>query len=509
MNADKIEEKVIAYCKSHQMIEPGDHILLGLSGGGDSVCLFYVLLLLKKEIDFSLRAVHVHHGIRKEADQDRLFVENLCRENGILCDTYYENVPAYAEENGLSGEEAGRLLRYQDFRKSLKAWEQQEERKDQQIFDKQEARKDPQTSEQQEARKEGCRFKIATAHHLDDQAETVLFQLFRGSGLTGLCGIRSCREDLIRPLLCISKKEIEYYLQEKEIEYCHDQTNDQDDYARNKIRHHILPFAEQEICQGAAEHIGRTAEILQEADTYIQKQIQTAAKGIMQYHDHGNKIALSISELQKEDIFLQKQILLYAIAAVTGGRKDVGYGHIQSILKLLDKTGNGKLSLPHHIMARKEYDILWIYPESFSNNVSEDRELKFETEILSLDDKEELKHRFSIEDPRRIMEFIPEKTYTKWFDYDRIETGFIMRHRMQGDYLTINEGYARKSLKEYMIEEKIPREQRDSMWVLADGPHIMWVPGYRISTYYKVTKETKRILQVKIKQTEERTCQST
>ena len=85
----------------------------------------------------------------------------------------------------------------------------------------------------------------------------------------------------------------------------------------------------------------------------------------------------------------------------------------------------------------------------------------------------------------------------------------IMRHRMQGDYLTINEGYARKSLKEYMIEEKIPREQRDSMWVLADGSHIMWVPGYRISTYYKVTKETKRILQVKIKQTEERTCQNT
>ena len=194
MNADKIEEKVITYCKSHQLIKSGDHILLGLSGGGDSVCLFYMLLLLKKEIDFSLRAVHVHHGIRKEADEDRVFVENLCRENGISCETYYENVPAYAEENGLSGEEAGRMLRYQDFRKSLKAWEQQE------------------------ARNEGCRFRIATAHHLDDQAETVLFQLFRGSGLTGLCGIRSCRKDLIRPLLCISKKEIEYYLQEKEIE---------------------------------------------------------------------------------------------------------------------------------------------------------------------------------------------------------------------------------------------------------------------------------------------------
>ena len=246
-----------------------------------------MLLLLKKEIDFSLRAVHVHHGIRKEADQDRVFVENLCRENGISCETYYENVPAYAEENGLSGEEAGRMLRYQDFRKSLKAWEQQE------------------------ARKEGCRFRIATAHHLDDQAETVLFQLFRGSGLTGLCGIRSCRKDLIRPLLCISKKEIEYYLQEKEIEYCHDQTNDQDDYARNKIRHHILPFAEQEICQGAAEHIGRTAEILQEADTYIQKQIQTVAKGIMQYHDQGNKAALT-GLLKKHCPYLKSIRYLFA-----------------------------------------------------------------------------------------------------------------------------------------------------------------------------------------------------
>ena len=119
MNAEQIEKKVIAYCKQHQLIEAEDHVLLGLSGGGDSVCLFHMLLALQKETSFLLKAVHVHHGIRQEAEEDKNFVENLCLEHGISCETYYENVREYAGKQGLSEEEAGRILRYRDFRKSL------------------------------------------------------------------------------------------------------------------------------------------------------------------------------------------------------------------------------------------------------------------------------------------------------------------------------------------------------------------------------------------------------
>ena len=475
MNAEQIEKKVIAYCKQHQIVEAGDHVLLGLSGGGDSVCLFHMLLALQKEIAFSLKAVHIHHGIRREAELDKNFVEKLCREKGIACESYYENVLKYAKEKGLSEEEAGRVLRYQDFRKSLKNWGNT-----------------------------GA-FKIATAHHMDDQAETVLFQLFRGSGLTGLCGIRYKREDIIRPLLCITRKEIECYLQERNLEYCHDQTNDQDYYARNKIRHHILPYAEQEICQGVVEHIGSTAEILQEADAYIQKQVLSIASRIMKKQD--KRVSISISQLRNEDLFMQKQLLLYALTSVTESRKDVGHGHIQSILKLLEKEGNGRLSLPHHTMVRKEYDCLWMYSEQEMD--SQVLDWSYETQIISLEDEEEIKQRFSLENREQIMDLIPEKAYTKWFDYDRIKSGLVRRHRMQGDFLTINDAYARKSLKEYMIENKIPRELRDCLWVFADGSHVIWIPGYRISSYYKVTKETKRILQITIKQMEEEVCQST
>ena len=475
MNAEQIEKKVIAYCKQHQLIEAEDHVLLGLSGGGDSVCLFHMLLALQKETSFSLKAVHVHHGIRQEAEEDKNFVENLCLEHGISCETYYENVREYAGKQGLSEEEAGRILRYRDFRKSLENWGTT-----------------------------GA-FKIATAHHMDDQAETILFQLFRGSGLTGLCGIRNKREEIIRPLLCITRKEIECYLQEKNLAYCHDQTNDQDHYARNKIRHHILPYADQEICQGATEHIGSTAEILQEADTYIQKQVQQAASRMMKQRD--KKVSISIPLLKKEDPFLQKQLLLYALTSVAEGRKDVGHGHIQSILKLIEKEGNGRLSLPHATTVRKEYDSLWMYSEQEIEPAA--LEWCYETEMISLEDKEKIEQCFGSEWGEQIPECIPEKTYTKWFDYDRINSDLVRRHRMQGDYLTINDVYGRKSLKEYMIENKIPREQRDRLWVFADGSHIVWIPGYRISTYYKVTKETKRILQITIKQMEEKICQST
>ncbi len=483
MKKDSTEEifyRVTSYVKKQDFIQPGDRVLLGLSGGADSICLFYLLLRLREIIPFELRAVHVHHGIREEADGDAAYVEEICRKEGIFCRVYREDVPAFAKKQGLSEEEAGRKLRYEDFEKELRKWDEEET-------------EGTDTS-----------YKIATAHHKNDQAETVLFQLFRGSGLAGLRGILPRRGRIIRPLLCLTREEIEKYLSANHISFCEDKTNLSQEYSRNIIRHRILPCAEKEICQGAIEHIGKSAEILQEAEAYIKRQAGEAYKKAV-CGDYPT-LALDIPTLLAEDVFLQKQVLLYALEKAVPARKDIGAVHVEDILELTGKQGNGKLSLPG-LLAEKSYDRLLLYREGesgFCENwlnpgfLLEREAPEIRIKKVSLSEKEEVRKALFVESPELILKSIPEKTYTKWFDYDKIEAPFRIRHRQSGDYLTIDEKQSHKTLKAYMIDEKIPGRFREKIWLIADGAHIMWVPGGRMSSYYKVTEKTKTILQMEI-----------
>ena len=332
MSASK---KIRDFIQKEGLIEEGDRILLGLSGGADSVCLFYVLLGLREELGFELRAVHVHHGIRGEADEDAAYVERLCEEEGVFCYVFREDVPGFAKEQGLSEEEAGRILRYRDFQECLENWETEAEYT--------------------------CRYKIATAHHENDQAETVLFQLFRGCGLSGLRGILPERGNIIRPLLCLSREEIEGYLREKGIFWCEDKTNASEEYSRNKIRHRILPYVEAELSKGAAAHIGKTAQIVREAERYIRRQTEAVYRRVAAEQDES--LVFDITLLLKEDIFLQKQLILYGLERVSAARKDIGAVHVEDILRLVRKQGNGELDLPGRVQVRKVYQRLLIARE--------------------------------------------------------------------------------------------------------------------------------------------------
>ncbi len=483
-----IEEKVKAYIERERLIGEGDRILLGLSGGADSVCLFYILLALREEFGFALRAVHVHHGIRREAEGDASYVRDLCEREGVSCCVFREDVPAYAERSGLSEEEAGRLLRYQDFRKYLENW-------------------------REEDGGSVLRYRIATAHHGNDQAETVLFQLFRGCGLSGLRGILPERDDIIRPMLCLSKGEIEAYLRKKGISWCEDKTNESEAYSRNRVRRQILPLAD-EICPGAVSHIGKTAEIVREAESYIRRQMEGAYIRISS--EHKGYIVFDINILLKEDIFLQKQLILYGLGKISPGRRDIGMVHVEDILKLARKQGNGTLCLPGRVRVRKSYRELAFFRKDEKDGGGEEKALRagilsggggflfgdavpgFEAEQISLMDEKAVKERLGIRKISEIMECIPQKTYTKWFDYDKIETSSAIRHPVSGDFLTIDRELNRKDFRRYMIEVKIPVSLRDRIWIFADGAHVMWAPGGRMSSHYKVTEQTKTILQIKI-----------
>lgn len=480
---EDIYEKVKAYIVKHRMIFAGDTVAAGISGGADSVCMLYILRKLTEEIPFHLLVVHVHHGVRPDAQEDADYVKQLCEEWNIPFWLKKVDMDRYARENGLSSEEAGRQLRYQAFEEALAG--------------------------------KGIACKIAVAHNCNDRAETMLFHLFRGSGLKGLGSIRPVRERIIRPLLCLNRAEIEAYLAQKGLVYCMDSTNDEDTYTRNKIRHHILSYAEEHICQNAVEHIGDAAEILAQTNDFITKQTVSAYEKCVASQEKDG-IILNLTLFREEDSFLQKMILLRCMEQMTPYRKDITKEHINDLMALTGKDGSKEIYLPYGLRARKEYDRLFLQKEK-------DRESVMGTETLweqgcfpqeylpipvtvpgevTVPGLGKISFRYVSEEEffYKKGQNIPEKTYTKWFDYDKITRVLAFRTRETGDFLTIDSALRKKTIKEYMINEKIPKMQRERIYLLADGPHILWIPGYRISQYYKVNENTKCILQVQLKE---------
>ncbi len=490
---DKVFTCVKQYIAAHGMIEPGDCVLAGVSGGADSVCMLHLLVRMQKVIPFRLAVVHVNHGLRAEAGKDAAFVEELCGRWGISFFLREVDMPGYAREHKMSGEEAGRLLRYQAFAQVLGEI------------------------------KAGAPGKIAVAHNAEDRAETMLFHMFRGSGLRGLGAIRPVRESVIRPLLCLNRAQIETYLDAAGLTWCEDSTNGEDTYARNRIRHHILSYAQGEICQGAVSHMGELADILAETEDYLERETdriydkyvtEDLTYTVNQKEGLTGEVKVQLTGLGAEDIVMKKRVLFRTLEKMTPHRKDITSRHMEALLVLMEKDGSKELSLPYGIKAYKEYDYLFLkraedaaaFLGSLPEIAVEEPQLTpgvpFQVAVPGTGDF--LFTLWEADFPPPMSVFYrkeqnnPENRYTKWFDYDKITTSLLLRIRRTGDYLTIDEALHTQSVKQYMINEKIPKARRDGMYLLADGAHILWVPGYRTSRQYKVEKNTRRILEVRL-----------
>lgn len=473
-------EKVIAYIEKNCLLSNGDGIVVGVSGGADSVCLLLILAELRKRFSLQLVAVHVHHGIRgEEADGDADFVKNLANKLDIDFIVKQKDVPIIAKTRGLSEEEAGRIVRYEIF----------DEVKKQYGFDK-----------------------IAVAHNKNDCAETVLFQLFRGSGLTGISGISVKRETIIRPLLCCTREEIEKFLEESGQRFRTDRTNLLEDYSRNKIRLRVLPYVTKEINDRAIEHIVSTANMVSEAQSFIEKNVQIMYDKIVSIEN--GIYSIKVDELNQLDTIIQKGVIYQTITTIAKRKKDIEQKHIELVIDLTKKEVGKEINLPFGIVASRTYDkILICNKKEQKKEKKEPQEIEFSKKELSKNELpikktyqfEEKKYQISlelIENIDRVAE-IPKNHCTKWFDYDRINNIILLRHRKSGDYLEINLSGGRKKLKDYFIDKKIPRTVRDDVWLLADGNHIIWILGDRISECYKVTEMTKNILKVSIMEVKE------
>ena len=469
-----MRDRIRKYMKDMQLVSEGDRIVIGVSGGADSVCLLYLLSECREFFNYDLFVVHVNHRLRgKEADEDEAYVQSICHTLGLHFHAYHIDVVALAKEHGMSLEEAGRKARYDAFL--------------------------------EECRLHECN-KVAVAHHMNDMAETVLFHLVRGTGIKGLAGIPPRRKlsdhiEVIRPLLCVSREEIEEELKERQISYCIDTTNLTDDYSRNKLRNKVLQFMKDEINEGVIEHISQTASQLYEINEYINHNIDNVYMRYVNIDLETRDLKLSL-DIQNEHPVIQKGILRKILEGMLKeGLKDINAGHIDQLLMLISMEVGKMQNLPRGLIVRKQYESLL-----FTFQTEDEREKNGNGICIELNihkpceyDLEVIGKTLKVDviDYKKNM-IIPKNAYTKWFDYDKIKNTIFIRTRQTGDYLQVNEDGGKKKLKDYFIDRKIPRQERDSQLLLADGNHIMWVLTDRISEAYKVNDDTKKILVISL-----------
>ncbi len=452
-------KKVEAYIRANHMIEKGDQVVAAVSGGADSVCLLHILVSLRNILECEIRVVHVHHGLRgAEADRDAEYVRELSDMWEVPCLVVYKDAAGYAGVHGMSVEEAGRELRYQ-------------------VFD-------------EEARRTGAR-RIAVAHHQGDQAETILHNLFRGSGLKGLGGMAPVRGKIIRPLLVLRRDEILEYLDTRGIGCCADSTNMSMDYTRNRIRHKVIPMICREVNSSAVEHIAAAGELLSQAEQYFDQEARRLWLENRRGGERPGQWGIEARVLTGLPPILKGYVVMDMMGELADSRKDISSVHVEGILDLAEGGTGRTCSLPYGLRARKEYGMVWLEKAGDEKTGgTEGEEDLFSCPLFTV-------QRIPARILRKKYKEIPEKKYTKWFDYDKIKGTLSVRTRRPGDYFTLKDG-KRKTVKAFMIDEKIPREERDRILLVAEGQHVLWIVGRRISEFYKITDDTEEILQMRM-----------
>lgn len=310
-----MEEKVLETIKKYNLIENGDKIVIGVSGGPDSIALLNILFNIKKQeiIHFEIVVCHVNHMIRKEAIDDEKFVESFCKQNQIACYIKRVEVEKIAKQEKIGTEELGRKVRYQFFNEILK-----------------------QTNST----------KIATAHNANDNAETVLMNIIRGSGITGLKGIEIKRDNIIRPLRECTRNEIEKYCEDNHLNPRIDKTNFENLYTRNKVRNLLIPYIKENFNPNIIEGINRLSDLALQEDQYLEKQVRETYNDLLEEKEK-TCIALNLKKFNLLETVIKSRIVLYTINELFGTRKAIEKKHIEDIIKLCSNNIGNKYLIPN------------------------------------------------------------------------------------------------------------------------------------------------------------------
>jgi tRNA(Ile)-lysidine synthase len=452
----KIEQKVLKFIDEKNLIEPGDKVLIGFSGGPDSVFLLYFLKKYSRKLKISIGALHINHLLRgKEADKDELFCKKFCKEFSIPFFSKRINVKGIASKEKISFEEAGRIIRYKEYEEILV--------------------------------NEGFN-KIATAHNADENVETVLLNLIKGAGLKGISGIPPIREKIIRPILILSKREILDYLNHFQIKYRTDLSNLTDDAERNFLRNQVIPLIKERLNPSLSNTLLKSSEIFRNINNIIKKKIDKSSEKI--FSKNKNQLSISINELKKIEIEYRSEILRKIFSEES--KIQISYDDCLKILSLINKQAGKSIQLFGNLKVTKERNELIVQKVNDKKDfepifVKTGSTINLNGKKLSIKPVKETRTIKKIFSLNRNLEFI---------NGDNISRDFLLREWKSGDRFFPFGMKGSKKISDFLNEQKIPSFEKKEHFVLLNENKIVWVIGLRLDNRFKITPETKKVYQL-------------
>ena len=450
-------EKISQTIQGHCLIAAGDLVLVALSGGPDSTVLLHTLAQLRPRLRFRLRAAHVNHGIRgAEADADERAAAAFSRKLGIPFHRHRADVPAYAKSEGVSLEAAARELRYQWLESTATRFRAN---------------------------------RIATGHTADDLAETVLLNLLRGAGPRGLAGIPPIRGRVIRPLLDLTRAEVESYCEANSLTYRRDESNEDTTFTRNRLRHEVIPLL-QEVQPSVVGNLARTAEIMRAEDEFMSEQAENALRAVASQRP--GEVGILLSLFAALHPALRRRVLRAAVAKIKGDETDLPLERIDALMEvaLSGQTGS-VIELPGGLCGERTYGELVISPAS-APRPSSDREW-----TLAVPGKLAIRELgLQFETTRSRAKKPPPNPMAALVDASKITSPLVVRTRRRGDRFRPAGMRGTMKLQDFFVNAKVPRDQRDSVPLVVSGDDIVWVVGFRLGEKFRVSDKTKRSIRI-------------
>ncbi|MCF7858148.1 MAG: tRNA lysidine(34) synthetase TilS [Candidatus Cloacimonetes bacterium] len=459
MKNENFIDKFDHYSDRNKLFKKGEKLLVGFSGGADSTALLLALWHLKSRYGYSILAAHVNYNLRGDDSlSDEKFVRKFCFERNISL--VVKNISINPNSNVENHARETRFEFFNSLRKQYKI------------------------------------YKIVLGHNKKDQAETLLFRLFRGSGYTGIKGISPITDDVVHPLLSFSREEIVDYLQSENIQWREDLSNKNNKHSRNKIRNQMIPWIEENLNPNVVTKLFETAEILSETDEIL-RSLATRRFLKAQIKNTNDKYILNIKVINKTKPVLRYYVYLEAYSKINGNSKDFYHNNFEEIENLVVSDGSKHIYLPNGVFVFKEYEKL-IFTKidlSISENVNNEKVIT------------SIRNRFTFEDYRIIMKRLKklpkkrnlfEDDNVAYFDFDKIHFPITVRHRKPGDRFHPLGLDHNKKLKDFLIDEKVPKFERDKVLIFCEEKKIIWLAGHRIDNRFITSEDTQNILKIRI-----------
>ena len=453
---EKIEQKALRFIEEKKLIDKGDKILVALSGGPDSVFLLHLLKKYERKFRIELGAVHINHMIRgKSANAEEEFCRELSLNLGIKFFSLRRNVKEYSRGKKISVEEGGRIIRYAEFDRTLKKFGAD---------------------------------KLATAHNCSDNAETVLLNLIKGTGLKGISGIPVKRGYIIRPILNLKKDEILEYLNRHGIDFKTDESNLSGNYERNFLRLNIIPLIKERLNPDFENSLLNSSEIFRSFSTFLEKRMSLEPEKIFEFRS--NELKINSGAFAKVEDEIKSYFLKSAVEKKF--KMQLEFKDYRNILQLLDKQPGRKISLSNNLAAFKERDCIIV------NRKNKTEEFK----PVSLSTGEEIETGgkiLSVKMSDRIPEKFLGNKLKEYISADKLNGNFVLRRWKAGDRFVPFGFKGSKKISDFLNGQKIPTSKKKEQLVLTYRGQIVWVLGLRLDDRFKITNNTKKVFELCLK----------